>query len=482
MASFAFGVLLLGLLTVFRLVYSSTYARSWDHVDFALALDRYDLMAMQPHFPGYPYFIFGGTLVHEWIGDPVQALAVFNAIMLLLAALPIYWIARRRLAPLESLTTCLAVESLGYLSVMGTEAMSEATAVSVLFWYLWSLVWAYEKKGTPSQLLPIILFSVLLGVRLSYLPFGLGLLLLFFATRKRFQTTGRFLGYLAGQCLLVFLFQLVWISALIVSEGSMVTFISLSLQFVNGHFNEWGGAVTAESTPIISRAATLLFTNILWVGISGGSWIGASGMGVLFFYASWLLIKRRSGLSKLAIFAMVLWLSYFFWALFAQNIDKPRHALPLAVMAVFLLSIFVLKRETRKFGRLLLLTIIAIQFLISYDLMQEKAEEVPAVYQLAEYLTDYPDPFIIYTWEEARVFDYLGVPYLYRQVETFEVFASMNSIGPKRNLFLTDHVVEGFRNQGVTLSGNLEKVKSFKSNPLFEPVYDEIVLYEWVNN
>nr|WP_232467183.1 hypothetical protein [Anoxybacillus flavithermus] len=43
-------------------VYASPFAATWDEVDFALALDRYDLLAMQPHFPGYPYFIFGGCL------------------------------------------------------------------------------------------------------------------------------------------------------------------------------------------------------------------------------------------------------------------------------------------------------------------------------------------------------------------------------------------------------------------------------------
>ncbi len=41
-------------------VYASPFAATWDEVDFALALDRYDLLAMQPHFPGYPYFILAG--------------------------------------------------------------------------------------------------------------------------------------------------------------------------------------------------------------------------------------------------------------------------------------------------------------------------------------------------------------------------------------------------------------------------------------
>ncbi|TXK86803.1 nucleoporin-interacting protein, partial [Parageobacillus sp. SY1] len=50
-----FSLVILLCLFFVEIYYASPYAATWDQVDFALALDRYDLLAMQPHFPGYPY-------------------------------------------------------------------------------------------------------------------------------------------------------------------------------------------------------------------------------------------------------------------------------------------------------------------------------------------------------------------------------------------------------------------------------------------
>src|SRR6476659_1907211 len=61
-----------------QITHVNAFASTWDQVDFALALDRYDLMAMQPHFPGYPYFILGGYLIHQFIETKVALLIVFN--------------------------------------------------------------------------------------------------------------------------------------------------------------------------------------------------------------------------------------------------------------------------------------------------------------------------------------------------------------------------------------------------------------------
>ena len=68
--------------------YISPFARTYDEVDFALALHRYDLLAMQPHFPGYPYFILGGMVIHNWVADPIQALSIFNTLLALSSMIP----------------------------------------------------------------------------------------------------------------------------------------------------------------------------------------------------------------------------------------------------------------------------------------------------------------------------------------------------------------------------------------------------------
>jgi hypothetical protein len=77
---FLLGISITAIIIVFvsQLHFINPYTSSWDQVDFALAVKRYDLMAMQPHFPGYPFFILGGKFIHLFMMDPSKALTIFN--------------------------------------------------------------------------------------------------------------------------------------------------------------------------------------------------------------------------------------------------------------------------------------------------------------------------------------------------------------------------------------------------------------------
>jgi hypothetical protein len=478
-----FGALALlvvvGLTSYYRVVYSSAYARSWDQVDFSLALDRFDLLAMQPHFPGYPYFVLGGMAFHQWIDDPSQALAVFNTVMVFLAAFPIYWLARRHLSSFDSLLTCTVVQSLSYLWIVSTESMSEATAISVLWWYLWGLQRAKE-NNTTNILLPLLLFSVLMGVRLSYIAFGLGIILLILSKRSLFAMKKDFYIYTVKQLTFAAIFQLIWVFGLVTTEGSIGNFLSLSLQFVSGHFNDWGGAVTADSTELHERLFLLVFYNLFWVGLSGTSIYIAVLFGLLLILVGIDVIKNRTMHTATIVVYGLLMGSYFCWALFAQNIDKPRHALPLIVLMAFVISIAVLKsQKQRAIKYLLILFIVLLQSINGYCYVKEKASSVPATYQLAHYLKDYDEPFVVYTWEEARIMDYLEVKFPYERILTYEYFISDTKQRKNKRIFITDHVLKGFQTQGVYTKENIQEVETFVSNPLFDPVYNKITLYEF---
>jgi hypothetical protein len=474
-----FLVLILGMTGYFRVLYSSTYAGSWDQVDFALALTRYDLLAMQPHFPGYPYFILGGTFLHQWIDDPSRALALFNTMMITLATLPIYFLARRYLSSFHSLLTCTVVQSLAFLWIMSTESMSEGSAISVLWWYLWSLQRTYE-KNTKSLLLPLFIFSILMGIRLSYIPFGLGIVFLLVSKRGLFLSNLHFLIYIVKQSIITILFQLIWVFGLAITEGSIVNFVSLSMQFINGHFNDWGGAVTADSMPLNERFFRLVFYNALWVGICGQSVYIAILLGLLIISIVIGLIRAKWNITYSMVCASLLFGGYFCWALFAQNIDKPRHALPLTVLFIFFIVILVLKNQRQRIIQYILLSsFIVIQSVNGYSLVKEKASSAPATYQLANYLKDYNEPFVIYTWEEARIMDYLKAEYPYERVYTYDYFSSNVNQRQNKEILLTDHVLKGFRNQGIVIDDKIQMIKTFYSNPMFDPVYNEITIFKW---
>ncbi len=467
-------IVIIGLTSYIRVVYSSPFARSWDQVDFSLALGRFDLLAMQPHFPGYPYFVFGGMIFHQWIEDPAQALSIFNTIMMLFATLPIYWVARRHLSRLHSLLVCTSVQSLSYFWIMATEPMSEAAAVSVLWWYLWSLQRAKEDSTANIPLLPLFIFSVLMGIRLSYLPFGLGIILLILSKLKRF-TKGS-LKYIVKSLSIALLFQFIWVAGLVATEGNITNFITLAFQFVFGHFNDWGGAVTAESTPLFDRFTQLLLINIFWIGICGESTFTA----VLFGFLLVFIVKNRAELpsSKAAFFLLLG--SYFCWALFAQNIDKPRHALPLiALISFFLFVSALMSQKYRGVKFMIILGILILQSVNGFGFVKEKANVAPATYQLTNYLKEYKEPFVIYTWEEARIMDYLEVEYPYERVFSYDYFASSIKQRENKRIFITDHVLEGFEKQGIQVERYAKKIRTFQSNTLFDPAYSSITLFEW---
>ncbi|MDP5275341.1 nucleoporin-interacting protein [Chengkuizengella axinellae] len=460
-----------------RFMHISSFARSWDIVDFALALDRFDLLAMQPHFPGYPYFILGGTMINSWVSDPVQALVLFNVLMTMFSAVPIYMLVRKMLTRELSLVAVLFVLSFSYISVMSVEPMSEGAAIAVLWWYIWSINYSLHKKSTWISLLPLFLFSVLMGIRLSYLVFGVGIVLLWWLKLKRERPSLRRYGI---QFFFLVLFQCIWVIGLVVSEGSLNGFIQLSLSFTAGHFSDWGGAYDVASDPIVSRIIQLLFYNLYWTGFSAQSVILAVITSVFLVLIIYKVFQvKRIKMNDFSMILAVMLICYFLWALFAQNLDKPRHISPLVGPIALLMIQYLLKSYKSKMLLMIVLISIAFQVVHGADLVKSYAEEKPAVYQLNDFLSLQERDFIVYTWEETRVFQYLKAPYAHQRVFTYDYFLQEIKRTPYKEVMMTEQVLRGFEQQVGDLSHRITPIKTFYSNPLFDPVYYEITLYKW---
>ncbi len=65
------------------------------------------------------------------------------------------------------------VQSLSYVMLIVSQPMSEGSALALLWWYVWSLERALHSDRVHVQWLPLLLFSIMLGIRLSYIPLGL---------------------------------------------------------------------------------------------------------------------------------------------------------------------------------------------------------------------------------------------------------------------------------------------------------------------
>jgi hypothetical protein len=459
-----------------QLSHINSFAGTWDQVDFVLALDRFDLMSMQPHFPGYPFFILAGNFIHRFIEDNVASLTILNMLLYLTALFPMYKLSRFWNKKSYSILITAVLYSSTYVLVIVNQPISEGAAISCLWWYVWSLNRALNQKNHRSVIMPILLLAVLLGIRVSYLPFAIGVLYLFYMKRKQNHISIRqIMGYL----LMIAATQFIWVTSLILSEGSIIGFFKLSLAFTSGHFNDWGNTAIASDLTFIDRMKAVIVDNLLWSGISSQLKVLAVLQAILFFVMITGVIRYRKNnrnSSQHLYFIMIF--CYLIWALLGQNADKPRHILPLVGFLLFLVLSRVMSRGNR--GTVILVSLLlGGQVYYSQLLIKVQAQQAPATLQLADYLRTEEKDSIVYTWEETRVFEYVNLPLIHKRIQTYEFFLQDVSNYEGKTILITDKAVNGFISQGVDLSGNIKKIKTFHSNKLFDPVYADVTLYKW---
>ena len=354
------------ILFLYQLRHVNAYAATWDQVDYSLALERFDIMAMQPHFPGYPYFILGGLFIHQFIEDQTASLTVFNILFYFSAVFPIYKLARRYVSQSFSFLIAAMIYSSSYVLVTVNQPMSEGAGLAALWWYFWSIERALRKNGRLGDWLPLILFSVLLGIRLSYLPFGVGLIYLFW---KKWNEKEYTLKQLSIRILFALILQLIWVGGLVFSEGSIQGFVKLSLAFTSGHFNDWGNTAVSSDQSVLDRVFTLLFNNLFWHGLSSLSIFIAAIMMVL----GLLSLSHFRWSIKTLLPAYMMALSYFIWALLAQNVEKPRHIVPVVLFILFILFVTILKNLSHPMIAVICLVLILSNSVKSVQMIHEQA-------------------------------------------------------------------------------------------------------------
>lgn len=489
--------------TCLSIVYASPFARTWDEVDFTLALHRYDLLAMQPHFPGYPYFILGGWFINQWMNNPVKALSVFNTLAALSSVLPMFLLANRLTGSgIKSLLLPALVLSSPYIWLMSSRPMSECAGMALLWWFLWSIRFAIDRPGSLLRhSLALLMFGFLMGTRLSFFPYGLALVPLWYGIWKYGARGWRRWLRLGCSALAALLFQLLWIAGLVLSEGTLAGFWKLSIAFVEGHFSEWGGGVISTPMPLGERIYQLIGHNLLGSALLGGSIL--IGFWLVLMVAA-AVIGRRFALpvvqgneNRLYIFWLVgCAVLYTLWALFGQNIEKPRHIVPVVAPILLLMFAFIIRTteglRTPTHGKrllriaptilyALLISLISIQVVYGAQLQKRQAVEEPAVYQLHDYVSSLQEPLLLFTWEETRVLQYLQADYDHKRIYTYGYFQALAGANPERRVLLTDHVVRGFEQQGKSVKEHVKQIAEFKSDPLFDPAYAHVILYEWVH-
>jgi hypothetical protein len=136
----------LSLLTVLsRLPYRARMLYNWDAVQFALALEEYDVVKHQPHPPGYILYVALGRLANLWLDDPAAAYVALAVVFSGLTTFVVYYLART----VYDRATALAAATL--------------LAVSPLFWFYGSVGLTYAGEALCASTVAFFAYRALRG-------------------------------------------------------------------------------------------------------------------------------------------------------------------------------------------------------------------------------------------------------------------------------------------------------------------------------
>ena len=141
----ACAVVLAALTVVSRLPYRARMLYNWDAVQFALALNEYDVVKHQPHPPGYILYVALGRLVNHWLADPTAAYVVLAVAFSGLTTFVVYFLGR----VIYDRATGLAAATL--------------LAVSPLFWFYGSVGLTYAGEALIASVVAYFAFRALRG-------------------------------------------------------------------------------------------------------------------------------------------------------------------------------------------------------------------------------------------------------------------------------------------------------------------------------
>ena len=259
-----------------RLLFLGTCLEDWDSVDFALALKSYNIKTYQPHFPGYPVYIFCSWLCDRLLHDPVTSVILPGALLGALTIIPLYGLAQRLADQRIAILTALLYLVNPACWLQAEKAFSDASGLFTVVGALYLCWRASERDARPYHLFYGSLFlGVGLGIRLSYAPLVLSWagLLLYLAWRQPRACAARCsdgcYGLLIGICL--------WLAPQLALSGGLELLYD-GLAFTSQHFTEWGGTFVSAAAlehRQLGYRLTMFFWG-LWAYGLGGWWVDTS--------------------------------------------------------------------------------------------------------------------------------------------------------------------------------------------------------------
>lgn len=325
-----------------RLATVPHYVESLDGWFFVRGVERYSVVVMRPHWPGYPLYILLGRALGLVTQDAARALHLLSVLASSLTAWPLMVLARDWChdLPADSFAAERSGVAAGVLWALaplswltGTEILSEPPAllVALLVLACSDRVLRSEHRSQPWLLTGAVLAGLMLGIRLAYLPLVLPLAY----TALVRQARGVRIRPVPAWALAFALMAVVvasWLLWQLAADG--LGFVEAARQRLSEHFGSWGRRVVAGGH---WWKRPLWFLATFARQSLGDGWTPSVGItaavlvGVPVLLGSMRLARHpdRGTRALVLLFAG----PYVLWILAANDVSLPRHSLALLALA-----------------------------------------------------------------------------------------------------------------------------------------------------
>ena len=313
-----------------RVATSIFYIEDIDSLRFALSLHEFNVLKLQPHFPGYPVFIVlakGLYFITKSMGITFSIIGGLSLFVLIIFTLKLFYL---KLNSVQGLLCAFLLFLNPFFWLMSNRYMPDLMGLCVSIASLNFLITSANRLRL--LLIGFFLVGILCGTRLSYVP-----LLALPVIYHMYNNSNRhflFFSFSFG-CLLWFL-PFVWITGL----DSLYT---AAFKQTVGHFYDFGGTAITDG---VWHHRIVSIIRSIWADGLGGFWFGRSWQTLLltgpmtyFFFNSFVILKNKN-LNQHQILIVGSLFIYILWVFFFQNIiHKSRHIMPLIGFSIIFLNL-----------------------------------------------------------------------------------------------------------------------------------------------
>ena len=447
-----------------RISTSIFFIEDIDSLRFAYSIaDEYNILKLQPHFPGYAIFCFLANILYDVFDNLGMVFSILGAISTFLIIFFSLQLLKFNLDSKEGLFTVALIFFNPMFWLMSNRYMPDLMGLSILIMAFYFLC----QKNQKDILKGFFLIGILAGVRISYLPFLFIIALLVCINNK---------SKLLLLCSILFGIM-IWLIPMGFITGFDNLYIT-GIKHMNGHFTEYGGTIITDAN---WKIRIQYFFHTIWSDGFGGYWINRSIITILL---SCLLIpfiillikniksiiNKNSKIQQLIISTLI----YIIWILPFQNIvHKSRHVMPLILVLILLFSIIYKLYFIKLKGLIKLYPLLFISIMAYITIQLSIQHKTPtAINKISQYLKNRNQPMVIISMPLINYYlksQNLNAEYIDIENNFELINKNLNTIN--KNIIMIGDFKEKFTNH------HLLEDTTFYHNPYVNRMWSNIKMY-----